>query len=397
MVKAAFFHDSRLYQDKSGQVLSLNYPYSLWERYLRHFDALVVSTRMRSIDEVAENVKKGLSISGGERVTFRPITTKRGGILADWLDISLQISNIIAHVDCVIVRLPSFIGFLASHLVMRSGKPWAAEVVGCSWDSLFNYGNVQGKIAALPSLIIQKHYVKKAPFSLYVSQNFLQQRYPCNGFIGACSDVSIASVEDRILQRRLERIDDGFKERPINFGLIGSLDVGYKGHETAIRALAMIHDQIPDFRLRFLGSGNPNRWHKFAERKGVGDKVQFDGIKHSGQQVYEWLDNIDVYTIPSLQEGLPRALVEAMSRGCPAVGVATGGITELLDASFLVPRRDFRSLANVMKKLVANGKQMKEQAQRNFSKAKEFEYDALHDKRNIFWSKFAAYVKSNCS
>ena len=49
-------------------------------------------------------------------------------------------------------------------------------------------------------------------------------------------------------------------------------------------------------------------------------------------------DNIDVFIMPSLQEGLPRSMVEAMSRGCNVIGSRVGGIPELLDDNFHIMR-----------------------------------------------------------
>ena len=61
----------------------------------------------------------------------------------------------------------------------------------------------------------------------------------------------------------------------------------------------------------------------------------FNGVLPSGQPVLNWLDDIDIYVQPSFQEGLPRALVEAMSGGRPAFASTTGGIPELLPADCL--------------------------------------------------------------
>lgn len=68
---------------------------------------------------------------------------------------------------------------------------------------------------------------------------------------------------------------------------------------------------------------------------GVADRVVFKGqMKH--QQVLEWIDSLDIYIQPSMQEGLPRALIEAMSRACPAIGSSTGGIPELLPSDAIL-------------------------------------------------------------
>lgn len=99
--------------------------------------------------------------------------------------------------------------------------------------------------------------------------------------------------------------------------MIGSLKNNIKGIDTAIKSLSLINCSI---ELRVLGGGDTEKWRKLAEDEGVNDLVYFDGKLQSGAAVYEWLDNIDLYIQPSYQEGLPRALIEAMSRGCPSIG-----------------------------------------------------------------------------
>ena len=57
------------------------------------------------------------------------------------------------------------------------------------------------------------------------------------------------------------------------------------------------------------------------------------------------LDSAHLFVLPSLTEGLPRALLEAMARGLPAVATAVGGVPELLPPSCLVPPRQAKALA----------------------------------------------------
>ena len=52
-----------------------------------------------------------------------------------------------------------------------------------------------------------------------------------------------------------------------------------------------------------------------------------------------------VYIQPSRIEGLPRALIEAMSRGCACVGSSVGGIPELLNNQYIHEVNDYNSLA----------------------------------------------------
>ena len=65
------------------------------------------------------------------------------------------------------------------------------EVVGCPWDAYWNY-SLKGKIVAPFATYMMKRRVKSAPFVLYVTNKFLQKRYPTKGKKINCSNVELA-------------------------------------------------------------------------------------------------------------------------------------------------------------------------------------------------------------
>ena len=101
----------------------------------------------------------------------------------------------------------------------------------------------------------------------------------------------------------------------------------------------------------------------------------------SHEEVFQYLDNVDIYIQPSKQEGLPRALVEAMSRGCPALGSKTGGIPELLNKDFIFQKGAVDEICALLERL--DKETMYEEAIRNFEKAKEFDRDLLERRRTL--------------
>lgn len=85
------------------------------------------------------------------------------------------------------------------------------------------------------------------------------------------------------------------------------------------------------FRIEFLGEGNPDRWIKLAKEHGIYENTKFLGTLPSGDAVFKWMDNLDVYLQPSSAEAQGRAIIEAMSRGCPVIASRVGRIPELID------------------------------------------------------------------
>lgn len=82
-----------------------------------------------------------------------------------------------------------------------------------------------------------------------------------------------------------------------------------------------------------------------ARALGVADGVRFVGYR---ADIPELLASFDTYVLPSLWEGLPLALLEALAQGLPVVASAVGGIPEIIEHGrngFLVPRGDAQSLS----------------------------------------------------
>lgn len=109
----------------------------------------------------------------------------------------------------------------------------------------------------------------------------------------------------------------------------------------------------------------------------------------STREVFEKLDVADIYIQPSLQEGLPRAVVEAMSRGCPVIGARTGGIPELINEKFIVERKSKCAIATAIIAMW-NKETMLNEANYNFSNSLRYKEELLSNKRNEYYE----YIKT---
>ena len=101
---------------------------------------------------------------------------------------------------------------------------------------------------------------------------------------------------------------------------------------------------------------------------------------------------LDLYVQPSLHEGLPRALIEAMSRGLPALASSCGGIPELLPPECLHRPGDDKALAKQLARMVQTPAWRMQQAERNFREARNYYRDRLESQRDAFWGRFAEEV-----
>ena len=193
----------------------------------------------------------------------------------------------------------------------KYNKPYVVEVTGFAFDGLW-YHSLRGKIVAPFKELQYKRLLKKAPYAVYVTEEALQKRYPCNGITLGCSDVELPPVSENVLTNRINKILN--QKDKIVLGTAAFLDVGWKGQKYVIKALSELKKKGYDnFEYRLIGAGKGEKLKKLIAKLHLEDSVVILGAL-SHDQVFDWLDTVDVYIQPSFQEGLCRALIEAMSR-----------------------------------------------------------------------------------
>lgn len=378
IMKMSFIFNIRFPYYK-GQYFAVDLPGEVWEkRYLNYCDSIKVIGRK---DEVLFDPSDKLSISSINRVDFSCVDNETyvKRFLHNLRD-SRHIRREISNCDFVICR-----GSWGVKECKKTGIPYLVEVVGCDWDALWNH-SWQGKIAALPRFIALKRAVRNAPYVLYVTKEFLQRRYPTLGIQAGISDVKLKPNDENALSHRLNKIAHKSIESKLIIGTTAAIDVKYKGQQFVIAALGKLKKQgITNIEYQLVGGGKADYLKNIAEKYDVLDQVVFKGLMPH-EKVFEWLDSIDVYVQPSLQEGLPRAVVEAMSRGCPVFGAQTGGIPELMDPSFVFKRKNVHQIADMIKRFDQSC--MTNEAKRSFQKAKDFNPEHLDSQRDAFYRSF---------
>ena len=263
-------------------------------------------------------------------------------------------------------------------------------VCGCPWDALWNHG-WKGKIMAPLGFYDLRRAQNNAPYSIYVTNEFLQKRYPTSGNSIGCSNVNISTGIDGVLDKRSEFIEKTIQKNCVlKIGTAAAVDVAYKGQEYVIRALELLKERGMCFEYHLIGTGDDSRLRKIAKECNVENEVFFHGsLPH--EKVLDFLDEMNIYIQPSKQEGLPRSLIEAMSRGCLCLGSRTAGIPELIEAKFVFPKGNYNKMSQMLSGLTKEDFII--QARRNFEKAKEYDSKLLNNRRNSFICKFIESVK----
>lgn len=125
-----------------------------------------------------------------------------------------------------------------------------------------------------------------------------------------------------------------------------------KNHECVLAAFQIILKAYPDATLKLLGDGERmEEIKKLAAAMGIAQRVIFVG---STTDVYPYLQEADVFMLPSKYEGMPMTVIEAMGTGLPIVASNVGGLSDMIDdgrSGFLVDV-DAKATAEAVLKLL---------------------------------------------
>lgn len=361
--------------------------YTVLKRYINIFENITVISRNRLCLEKGDI--EGLTLASGNGANFIAVPDfKNLKNLSSYYEAMSIVDSQVRNSDLIIARVPSSISYLVIKAAIKYKKPYLIEVVGCAWDSNKNHGSFLGKLLAPYAYLKMKKFVKNAPYTIYITKSFLQSRYPNLNLTAVCPNVRLEKVDSIVLEKRIEKIKTLNPEKIIKLGLIGSLDVNYKGHEIAILVVKRLKESGLNVCIEFLGQGKIDRWLDLSKEYGVDNNIVFKGSLPSGDAVYDWIDSLDFMIQPSSAEAQGRSIIEGMSRGCPVVSTKVGGIVELIDSDLLVNAGDHLGLANIIIDLVESPGKLEKVALNNFNEAKNYYTKNIEQTRNKFLNNF---------
>ena len=124
---------------------------------------------------------------------------------------------------------------------------------------------------------------------------------------------------------------------PINLIHVGRFDIP-KNHAGLLRSFAKIHAVYSESTLHLLGDGELRKdMETLALDLGIADAVHFHGMQ---ADIYPYLQKSDIFLLPSIYEGNPMSIIEAMGTGLPIVATMVGGIPDMVrdrHSALLVP------------------------------------------------------------
>jgi glycosyltransferase involved in cell wall biosynthesis len=384
-MKLLFIHDCPFFQEGDKYYVAGGLPNSVWRNnYLPYFDSITVIGR-RSLSEKSKCV---LSSMDNGKVRFNLVSEYSSvfKFFYHYVKIRQKIAAEIDNNDFTIIRLPSQFGFMAANILRKWHKPYMVEVVENGFEAYWYFPSFLGKMTAHYFHGRMKKTLKYALYAVYVAQK-LKNDYPTLGCGVVISDVIMENILPCAQIQKARFYSANFK-----IGLIGDLGVKYKGQAILLKAISILEDDIKQhIELYFAGPGNGEWIVALAKKLNLNNNIQFIGLMPHNE-VLDLLKTISLYVHPSFKEGMPRALLEAMSMGCPILGSTNGGIPEVVKAEFLHKPGDYKKLSKQIKTFYENRNLLEQESLCNLELVKPFLKENLNIKRKEFFQKIVNEV-----
>ena len=373
-----------------GELYSLNaFGSPHWRLYAEIFPNLAIVARV----EQGARPGKGEALSTHDGLALRPIPSFQGplGLLRRLPIVALALRRALRGADGYIVRWPGTLTLLALPYLLASRKPIAIEVVG---DSLAVFrsgvgGPASGVLARLSQAAARRLFAAASAVT-YVTRRHLQERYPAapQAIVSACTDVALSEADLAARPRPAGSVP----HRPARLLFAGTMEQRYKGIDTLLAAVFAMKAEGCAVALRLAGTGRFDRavQTRIAEL-GLEDSVTPLGRLSRAELLAE-MDQCDLFVVPSLTEGLPRTIIEAMARGAPIVASAVGGIFELLPPQCLVEPGSPPALADKLSECLAQPERLAAMSERNLREARNYTDTRTDPIRRSFYIAFRSLM-----
>jgi len=205
------------------------------------------------------------------------------------------------------------------------------------------------KILNIPHLTTCHGLIFSKDMRLYNTLGMLNYRY-CKRIISVSSQTKDYLVKNGINESKIvviqNAIQSSYKEEDfvrirINtrqylnvpdetlvIGFIGRLSEE-KGVHFLIKAASVLKERNEKFKIIIIGDGPERKQlENLVRSEGLNTDILFAGFQNS---IEEWMPVFDIFVLPSLTEGTPMALLEAMSFGIPVIASAVGGVPRVIE------------------------------------------------------------------
>lgn len=378
----------------------VTYDYPFWKRYLTVFDSVRIVARAKFDPEIDDRYKRVT----GKQVEFWTVPFYFGPqqFLTRRSAVRKSLIEAVDERDAVLCRVGSLLADELLPSLWKQDRTYGLEVVGDPHEAM-GPGAIRHPLRPIFRAWVTRSLKKQCSHAVavaYVTRERLQRRYPCPAHSVGISDVgnldfmsspkvfttsysSIAcNAEDFVDHAR----NFQGRERP-RILFVGTFAQMYKGPDVLIKAVKRL---VPGLNpeVIMVGDGKHRReMEEMTNQLDLCQHIHFCGELPAGKAIRDQMDQATLFVMPSLTEGLPRAMIEAMSRALPCIGTRVGGIPELLAAEDLVDAGDAEGLAKKIREVISRPERLSAMSQRNLAAAQEYRPEVL-EKRRVEFYKF---------
>lgn len=359
--------------------------YEFWTRYLNIFDGVIVASRVKKVQTIDKNKYNRVD---GKGIEIKELPFIRGakGYLLNFFEMKKRVSNLLGDESCAIFRMPSIPAFMYLYSFKKTKKPYAFEIIA---DPIDAYS--ENKIAKIIFTKLLKREIKFANGVSYVTEKFLQKRYPSRAHIEGNSNlfftehyssidlpISFFSKKKKFTNNEIFKI----------IHVASAINSDIKGHTVLLETINNLISLGKQVELTCVGDGDKRSYYEdMAKELGIEKNVVFTGLFSSKNDLREKLIDSDLFLFPSKAEGLPRAVIEAMAVGLPCISTNVNGIPELIESKYLFDPLDSDGMTKMVASLIDNADERKRMSEVNYSNALKYLNTELEIRRNNFYSK----------
>jgi glycosyltransferase involved in cell wall biosynthesis len=227
------------------------------------------------------------------------------------------------NADLICLDIPSETSFLAGLVAWLRRKPFTVRVLGDWGDAILHnasptfVNNLKACVAEVMARFLVRHS------SLVVTQgNSLHGKYARLNPDGIKADIVHSTLTADVFHEKGEEP----LHNPIRAISVSGL-IPLKGLDTLARALASLSSRGLVVQWWCVGDGKDREALRgLVDRLGIGSQVKFWGYVPSGPELLRLYREADIFVLPSLSEGVPLAMLEAMANSLAVIVSAVGGI-----------------------------------------------------------------------
>lgn len=376
--------------DESGYYVIPSFGDHFWRKYLEVYDQIhIIGEPLKGYLDKSKLVKLDTS-----RIKIDLLPPNNSPV--DWKNdrlIERELDKVVRNAKSIIIKPASRKGIMAIRVAKKYKKPYMIEMTGDLYTALKHHTNPLKRIYAPIIYHKIKRAIRDCEYGIYVTDHYLQEKYPIKGKTCGSSDAVIKQLDNNVLEERIKNIT---KERiDTKIGLVGFYHDRNKGIDTAIEAVSRINLGGSKVILNILGNGNEQdraQWYSYADKKSLPHECLIFPAPIIGiENMFKWYDTMDIIILPSRSEGLPRTIVEAISRACPCITSNVCGLQELIDSRWTHNPGDSDKLTELLNKMVSSKDEMAKAARENFSHAEYYLESVQTGKRISFMNEFRDY------